>query len=79
MNPIRPLARSLLLAARKSVSRPTAVCRHVRLLSTPTKPVSASVSSVNVEKIREDPGEIDEGDIIADKNAEGDGESDLNS
>lgn len=74
MNPIRPLARSLLRVARPAVSRPTSVCRHARLLTTPTRPNQASVSSVNVEQIREDPGEVDEGDIIGDKNAEGDGQ-----
>ncbi|KAK4689785.1 cysteine desulfurase, partial [Tremellales sp. Uapishka_1] len=63
MNPIRPL---LLAAAPLRRSIPSSSRQFVRTLVTPTLVNNASVSSVNVEqRIREDPGEVDEGEIIS--------------
>lgn len=61
MNPIRPLARALPRAhlSRSTFAASSSVPR--RLLTTPSNPVNASVSEVNIGRnIKEDPGEGDE-------------------
>ncbi|GFZ49082.1 cysteine desulfurase [Saitozyma sp. JCM 24511] len=65
MNPIRPLRllrSSLPRAAAPAAPRAVSLRRG---LTTPTTPNQASVSSVNVEHVREDPGENEDGDVIA--------------
>lgn len=74
MNPIRPLRllrSSLPRAAAPAAPRAVSLRRG---LTTPTTPNQASVSSVNVEHVREDPGENEDGDVIAGQTEGGKGE-----
>jgi hypothetical protein len=73
MNPIRPLLRSAVFSRAAAGS----TFRHVarRTLVTPTSPAQAKVSEVSVEqRVREDPGEFEEGHHVSGETAEGEGE-----
>ncbi|KAK1926680.1 pyridoxal phosphate-dependent transferase [Papiliotrema laurentii] len=70
MNPIRPLLRSAVFSRAAAGS----TFRHVarRTLVTPTSPAQAKVSEVSVEqRVREDPGEFEEGHHVSGETAEG--------
>lgn len=80
MNPIRPLLRSALRLplARPSTSNLSRLA--IRSLTVPTLPTQAQVSDVTpdtVRGVREDPGEFEEGDVVADAGKDGEGESEL--
>ncbi|WWD21997.1 cysteine desulfurase IscS [Kwoniella shandongensis] len=65
MNPVRPLLRACQL--RSSIASTSSIAARIqsRTLVTPTQPRSATVSNVTVEQVREDPGELDAGDVVA--------------
>lgn len=78
MNPLRPFLRQANLATSIRRSLPSSSSGIARLgqrtLVTPSAPLSASVHNVNVEqRVREDPGEVDEGDIISGESESGKG------
>ncbi|ORY25337.1 putative cysteine desulfhydrase [Naematelia encephala] len=73
MNPLRPLLRSAIRRA----SAPVSSARMARrTLVTPTNINHAQVSDIQVnatQGVREDPGEFDEGDVIASESQSGEG------
>ncbi|WWC67587.1 cysteine desulfurase IscS [Kwoniella pini CBS 10737] len=65
MNPIRPLIHASRLRSISSASTSSFSRISRRTLVTPTDPVRATVSNVTPKHVREDPGELDGGDVVA--------------
>jgi len=77
MNPTRPFLRALLPFFRPAVASSSTLARiHRRHLTTPTSPLNAKVSEVtdHSDRVREDPGEFEVGDNVAEKGEGGEGE-----
>ena len=71
MNPIRPLLRA---SVRSSLVARSHLGVARRTLVTPSNPVQATVSEVVVDRsAREDPGEFEEGEVVAGEHASGEG------
>ena len=79
MNPLRPLLRSSLPTIRPITASSSALAGGIRRqLTTPTSPALAKVSDATVDitdRVREDPGEFDMGDSVAEHGEGGEGES----
>ena len=79
MNSLRPLVRASFPSFRPAAaSTSTLASVRKRSLSTPTSPLSAKVSDATVDMkdhVREDPGEFEAGETVANEGEGGEGES----